>query len=94
MDLGCGVGNAFFPLIEHFGMPPLRVQCCDFAKNAVKLVMENILYNADYISASTCDLVNEPIPFPPQTAQFAVLIFVLSAISPENFKKVSQKIYD
>lgn len=25
LDLGCGVGNAFYPLIETFGMPPLRI---------------------------------------------------------------------
>ena len=25
LNLGCGVGNAFWPLVEIFGMPPLRV---------------------------------------------------------------------
>ena len=25
LDLGCGVGNAFWPLIETFGQPPLRI---------------------------------------------------------------------
>ena len=25
LDLGCGVGNAFNPLIEKFGMPPLKI---------------------------------------------------------------------
>ena len=25
LDLGCGVGNAFWPLVETFGMPPLRI---------------------------------------------------------------------
>lgn len=56
--------------------------------------MENILYKEEFISANTCDLVNESIPFPPLTADFSVLIFVLSAISPENFPKVAQKIFD
>ena len=31
LDLGCGVGNAFWPLVETFGMPPLKIQCCDFS---------------------------------------------------------------
>lgn len=56
--------------------------------------MENELYDERYISADTCDLVKEAIPFPPLTADFSVLIFVLSAISPENFTLVSQKIFD
>ena len=25
LDLGCGVGNAFWPLVETFGMPPLKI---------------------------------------------------------------------
>lgn len=68
LDLGCGVGNAFYPLIESFGMPPLKVQCCDFAKHAVNFVKENELYKEEFIDAKCCDLVNEQIPFPIHTA--------------------------
>ena len=25
LDLGCGVGNAFWPLVSTFGMPPLKI---------------------------------------------------------------------
>ena len=75
-------------------MPPLKVQCCDFSKRAINLVKENELYNEEHIHAETCDLVNEPIPFEPKTADFSQLIFVLSAISPENFVKVATKIFD
>jgi hypothetical protein len=46
------------------------------------------------MEANTCDLVKEPIPFAPQTAHFAHLIFVLSAISPEHFPSVANKIYN
>ena len=94
LDLGCGVGNAFWPLVETFGMPPLRVQCCDFSKRAVNFVKENILYNPDFIQADVCDLVNDVIPFESNTAWYAQLIFVLSAIAPENFPLVAKKIYD
>jgi len=73
LDLGCGVGNAFFPLVTEFGCPPLRVQCCDFSKRAVNFIKENVLWceNEKYIDAKTCDLVLEEIPFEPLTAQFA-----------------------
>jgi methyltransferase-like protein 6 len=94
LDLGCGVGNACYPLVGLFGMPPLRVQCCDFSPKAVNFVKEHELYNEEKIDAKTCDLVKEEIPFAPQTANFGILIFVLSAISPENFTLVAKKIYD
>ena len=38
LDLGCGVGNAFWPLVKEFGCPPLVVQCCDFSPKAVNFV--------------------------------------------------------
>ena len=94
LDLGCGVGNACYPIVGEFGMPPLRLQCCDFSPRAVKYVTEHEMFNAERIDAKTCDLVKEEIPFPPQTASYSVLIFVLSAISPENFISVAKKIYD
>lgn len=56
-------------------------------------VKQNELYNEALISANTCDLVNESIPFPEGSADFGILLFVLSAISPENHKLVAQKLF-
>ena len=46
------------------------------------------------MEAAVCDLVKDNIPFEPLTADFSQLIFVLSAIAPENFVPVAKKIYD
>ena len=71
LDLGCGVGNAFWPLVETFGMPPLRIQCCDFSKRAVNFVQENVLFDEEHMQAAVCDLVNDVIPFEPLTADYS-----------------------
>jgi methyltransferase-like protein 6 len=34
------------------------------------------------------------LPFPKETANFGLFLFVLSAISPENFNKVARKIFE
>ncbi len=58
-------------------------------------VKQNEAYNAEKINANVCDLVNDPaLPFPAETAHFGILLFVLSAISPENYPIVAKKIYD
>jgi methyltransferase-like protein 6 len=80
LDLGCGVGNAFWPVIEQHG-ESVTVQCCDFSKRAVGFVQEHKLFNTN-ITAKVCDLVKDEIPFEAKTAGFSWLIFVLSAIAP------------
>ena len=46
------------------------------------------------IDVQVCDLVKEDIPQYKEKADFAFLIFVLSAISPENYIEVLTKIYN
>jgi methyltransferase-like protein 6 len=92
-DAGCGVGNGFYPLLREFPTF-LRIDCCDFSPRAVDFVKKHELYKDDQVDAKTCDLVNEEIPFAKGTANFAIHLFVLSAISPENYVSVVKKIYD
>ena len=94
LDLGCGVGNSFWPLVKKVGMPPLRVQCLDFSKRAIALVKEHISYNPKHTDFACCDLVNQEIPFEPLVTKFAQCIFTLSSISPEHYIRVVKKIYD
>ena len=37
LEVGCGVGNAFFPLCEK--VPNLEVYACDFAKSAIEIIL-------------------------------------------------------
>lgn len=91
LDAGCGVGNGFYPLYQEF-QGKLLVQCCDFSPRAVNFVKEHALYKADKVDAHVVDLVNDEFPFPKETADFSIMLFVLSAISPENFPLVAQKL--
>ena len=43
LEVGCGVGNLAFPLIEE--KVPLYFYCCDFSPRAVQFVKNNPLYN-------------------------------------------------
>ena len=63
LDYGCGVGNAFYPLIEEFGIDNLKVNACDISKTAVKILQENKYFDDTRITAHPCDLVNDEIPF-------------------------------
>jgi len=92
LDFGCGVGNGFYPLIETFGYEKLRVNCCDLSKTAINLVKNHQLYQEEHVNAIKADLVNDPIPFEENSADFCLFLFVLSAITPEKFPEVLAKL--
>ncbi len=93
LDAGCGVGNGFYPLYKEYA-GRLVVQACDFSPRAVEFVRLNEGYKEGDIDAKTCDLVNEPSqPFPPSSADFCLLLFVLSAIAPEHHPSVASKLF-
>lgn len=86
VDCGCGVGNGFYPLLREFGGQFIKINCCDFSPRAVQFVKEHEIYKEEFVDAKVCDLVNDAeLPFEQNTADFAILLFVMSAISPENY---------
>lgn len=91
-EMGCGVGNTIFPLAKKY--PNLCLYGFDFAPKAVELLKKNPEYNSKSMIIEVCDLVKDPIPVNFEAPDYASLIFVLSAISPENYQKVVSKIYE
>jgi len=65
------------------------VNCCDFSPRAINFVKEHELYNSLEIEAHVVDLVNDEFPFELDSADFGLMLFVMSAISPENFNKTA-----
>jgi SAM-dependent methyltransferase len=92
LDIGCGVGNSFYPLIKR--LPHLHVYAFDFSKRAVNMASTHELYNTNKhrISLLPLDIVEDAIPF--DACDYGILMFVLSAIAPERHKDVIMKIRD
>lgn len=88
LDIGCGVGNSFYPLIKR--LPNLRVNAFDFSQRAINMAKTNQLYDEEKIKLLALDVVKDDIPF--DKADYAILMFVLSAITPDKHKGVIEKI--
>ncbi|XP_052251219.1 tRNA N(3)-methylcytidine methyltransferase METTL2-like isoform X2 [Dreissena polymorpha] len=89
-EVGCGVGNTVFPILKANNDKGLMVYCCDFAKTAVDMVKESKEYEPERCQAFLCD-ISDPmatVPFPDNSLDVIILIFVLSAISPDKFQSV------
>lgn len=100
-EVGCGVGNLVFPLLEEqtseegcFSNSRFFFYACDFSPRAVEFVRSNPLYDPSQISAFQCDITTQQVHdhIPPSSVDICTLIFVLSAIHPQKFKDVVQNL--
>ncbi|GAB6030546.1 Methyltransferase-like protein 2-A [Chamberlinius hualienensis] len=96
LEIGCGVGNTVFPILETNNDSGIFVYCCDFSKTALDMVKENPQYDSKRCLAFYCDVSSDELqmPFPENSLDIVVLIFVLSAIHPDKMAKVVERIYN
>ncbi|CAI8032612.1 tRNA N(3)-methylcytidine methyltransferase METTL6 [Geodia barretti] len=93
LEVGCGVGNALFPLLEE--NDALFVHACDFSPRAIEFVKSHPGYTEARCSAFVCDITEEPLSsrLRENSVDIALMIFVLSAISPNNMIPALKNIF-
>lgn len=94
LEVGCGVGNTVFPILQTNNDPRLFVYCCDFSSTAVELVKLNSGYDISRCLAFVQDLCDTQasFPMPDQSLDVIILIFVLSAIHPDKMQAVIKRL--
>lgn len=94
LELGCGVGNMVFPLVEE-GYSNFYFYACDFSPRAVEFVKSNKLFNENRMKAFCADLTTDDLfkNVPEESIDITSLIFVLSAIHPESWWQVAKVAY-
>ncbi|XP_020710865.2 tRNA N(3)-methylcytidine methyltransferase METTL6 [Athalia rosae] len=93
LEVGCGVGNLFYPLLED-GLKIEKIYACDLSPRAIDFVKNHELFDSEKIMAFQADvtapdcfsIVNHPI-------DVATMIFVLSAIHPDKFRGVAERLF-
>lgn len=89
LEVGCGVGNLVFPLLDN--EPSIFIYACDFSQRAVDFVKANPKYDTHRMLAFQCDITeSEQLTehVPEGSLDMITMIFVLSAIHPDNFGRV------
>eukprot|EP01135_Chromosphaera_perkinsii_P011710 Nk52_evm33s2474 gene=Nk52_evmTU33s2474 len=95
-EIGCGVGNTVFPILQknQENKGNLHVYACDFSETAVGIVQEHELYSTGHCTAFQCDFSSESstTPIKEGSLDIAIMIFVLSAISPSRMQFCIERI--
>ncbi|XP_070565417.1 tRNA N(3)-cytidine methyltransferase METTL2-like [Ptychodera flava] len=94
LEVGCGVGNTVFPILQTNNDPGLFVYCCDFSSTAIDLVKSHADYSTQRCHAFVCDIVDDAavLPFPENSLDIIVLIFVLSAVHPDKMQSAIDRL--
>ncbi|KAJ5090932.1 hypothetical protein N7532_009616 [Penicillium argentinense] len=101
LEVGAGAGNTAFPLIRNNENEELMLHACDFSKYAVKVMRESDQYNPKYMVADVWDVSAAPSEegdsLPPGltdgSVDVVVLIFIFSALAPEEWDRAMRNIY-
>lgn len=94
-EIGCGAGNTMFPLLDQCENPELFVYAADYSKTAVEVVQSNRNYDTSRSLAFVWDLSSSDIPseIEPESLDIIVLVFVLSALAPEQWEQAIKNIH-
>ena len=86
MEIGCGSGSTVYPILQTIRNKNFKLYCCDFAPKAVELVRTNPDFEPDRCFPFVCNVTKdedwEKSPVVPESLDFVLMIFALSAMEP------------
>lgn len=94
LEVGCGAGNTFYPILSQNENSQLKIVGCDYSKVAVDLVKNNQQYEPNHKKgiafSSVWDLANAEGDLPeylePESCDVVIMVFVFSALHPDQWR--------
>lgn len=101
LEIGCGAGNTFYPILNQNQNPDLKIVGCDYLKVAVDLVKSNEEFAPNHEKgvaySSVWDLANPegqvPEDLEENSVDIVIMVFVFSALHPDQWKQAVSNLY-
>lgn len=95
LEVGAGAGNTAFPILAHNQNPCLKIHACDFSKIAVEVMRESEAYDSRHVQADVWDAAGEDLPpgLSENSVDIVLMIFIFSALSPDQWQQTVHNIY-
>lgn len=95
LEIGAGAGNTAFPILKANQNPNLMIYACDFSVKAVNLIRASVDYDERFIRAEVWDVSSETLPpgVTENSIDVVLLIFIFSALSPQQWEQAVQNIH-
>lgn len=100
LEVGAGAGNTAFPVLKMNANKELRVHACDYSKKAVEIIRAQEAYKdqegeGQVLRADVWDVASEELPagVEERSVDVVLMIFIFSALAPEQWDRAVQNIW-
>ena len=95
LEVGAGAGNTAFPILASNENQELMIHACDFSKKAIDLIRNNEAYDPKRIQASVWDVSDSNLPddVAEGSVDLVLLIFIFSALHPEQWEAAANNVF-
>lgn len=95
LEIGAGAGNTAFPILANNANPALRVHACDYSKKAVEVMRGAEGYDREFMQADVWDVTSDELPpgLAEGSVDVAILVFIFSALAPDQWKKATENVH-
>ncbi|KAK1061819.1 hypothetical protein LTR74_010730 [Friedmanniomyces endolithicus] len=99
LEVGAGAGNTAFPLLAMNRNPELRLHACDYSAKAIDVIRSQPAYAAQgspaVLQADVWDIAGQDLPpgLTPGSVDLVLLIFIYSALSPDQWTQALRNLF-
>ena len=99
LEVGAGAGNTAFPVLAMNSNPDLRLHACDYSAKAIDVIRSQEAYTSQaeprILQADVWDAAGEVLPpgLEPGSVDLIVMIFIFSALSPNQWAQAVRNVH-